>query len=314
MPLATKKVRSVSGPKSKIINVAKGALENLADDIFKPTAPQNKQGVYMDARSNIFNPKTTSEKFSEYRQMEDDLFDMDTYSDEYAEMYEAYENKLKAEDSAEIKRLRALGIGETIISPADFNRWEKERDFGLESAPVDPSRRKFMKEAGATGLAIGALGKLPIGDIIDAPKAVKIADKVAPKIVIPKAFNFSSLNSFMNKIEEAKELAIGEGRADDLDVLDDLQIEDIIDEVGDDEIIEMVSEMKLKFPDATNQEIYEEFSKISDDGLENLDDIFDEDGGFLSAIEKVSPKKVDLEDPVDVDALLDELGEKAFRN
>ena len=60
--------------------------------------------------------------------------------------------------------------------------------------------------------------------------------------------------------------------------------------------------------------IYDELANISDDAAEMLDDIFDEDGGLLSAIKRSTPEEINLAEPVDVEALLNEAGEGAFRN
>tara|TARA_R110000737_G_scaffold348626_2_gene382938 strand:+ start:94 stop:1038 length:945 start_codon:yes stop_codon:yes gene_type:complete len=179
----------------------------------------------------------------------------------------------------------------------------------VQKVPVDQSRRDFVAGAIALPITVGALNALPLGKI--APKVAKLA-----RLSIPKGFNFSSLNSFINRIEDAKDLAIAEGRAGDLDMLDDVSIGDLIDEgdFGEDEVMQMVSEMKAKFPDASDKEIYDELANISDDAAEMLDDIFDEDGGLLSAIKRSTPEEINLAEPVDVEALLNEAGERAFRN
>ena len=179
----------------------------------------------------------------------------------------------------------------------------------VQKVPVDQSRRDFIAGAVALPITVGALDALPLGKIV--PKVAKVA-----RLSIPKGFDFSSLNSFTNRIEDAKDLAIAEGRAGDLDMLDDVSIGDLIDEgdFGEDEVMQMVSEMKAKFPDASDKEIYDELANISDDAAEMLDDIFDEDGGLLSAIKRSTPEEINLAEPVDVEALLNEAGERAFRN
>mgnify|MGYP003648576210 CR=1 FL=1 len=161
----------------------------------------------------------------------------------------------------------------------------------VQKAPVDQSRRDFVAGAAAVPIAVGALNTLPLGKI--APKVAKVA-----RLSIPKGFNFSSLNSFTNRIEDAKDLAIAEGRAADAEMLDDVSIGDLIDggDFDEDEVLQMVSEMKAKFPGASDKEIYDELANISDDAAEVLGDIFDEDGGLLSVIKRSTPEEINLAD------------------
>ena len=129
--------------------------------------------------------------------------------------------------------------------------------------------------------------------------------------MIPKGFDFNLLNTFTNRMEDAKDLAIREGRAGDIPMLDEYQVSDLIEGgVDEDDVFDMIAEMKAKYPGATSQQIYDEFSKISDTSLDDLNDLFDADGGLLSVIEDTAPREVLQIEPADIDALLEEYADR----
>ena len=110
---------------------------------------------------------------------------------------------------------------------------------------------------------------------------------------------------------DAKDLAIRVGRAGDIPMLDEYQGSDLIEGgVDEDDVFDMIAEMKAKYPGATSQQIYDEFSKISDTSLDDLNDLFDADGGLLSVIEDTDPREVLQIEPADIDALLEEYADR----
>ena len=181
--------------------------------------------------------------------------------------------------------------------------------FGaLPDDPVDESKRKFMKGVGGAALAAGALSKIPLSKMVT--EAVPEIAETA-KEMIPKGFDFNILNTFTNRMEDAKDLAIREGRAGDIPMLDEYQVSDLIEGgVDEDDVFDMIAEMKAKYPGATSQQIYDEFSKISDTSLDDLNDLFDADGGLLSVIEDTDPREVLQIEPADIDALLEEYADR----
>lgn len=186
----------------------------------------------------------------------------------------------------------------------------------LPPAPVDSSRREFVKKAGGSALAAGALSTLPLTKI-PLPKIVPEVAKKA-KLVIPRKFDFSSLNTFAKTVEDAKDIVKKEGRVDDIPLLDEYKFSDFVGDLSSDEgdilsnnmnvhhvqvIRDMIAEMKAKFPDATNKQIHDEFSKIPGDYLppeelyDHLDELLEPDGGLLSFIESVEPGEISQIDP-----------------
>jgi hypothetical protein len=135
------------------------------------------------------------------------------------------------------------------------------------------SRRGVLTGMAAAPVA-GALGELPISKIISdvAPVA-----KVAKKIPLSN-LNISSLSAFKNRFDEAIEMAMDEGREFDTDLIREMEPSEFMEEIVysemggledfDGSLLEgIVNEIKEKYPDATDQEI---FNKLSE-SVEDLD-------------------------------------------
>jgi len=154
------------------------------------------------------------------------------------------------------------------------------------SGPTIP-RRTFVQGAVATPIA-GALSKLPLGKIDDVAPVAKAA-----RLTIPKNFDLGSLNAFKKGIDEAKYLAKIEGREDDLLFIDELDAPEFISEANEDEILDMISEMKYKFPDSSDEEIKGQFVDLFEGSEDIMEDLFSyKDGGFLEAISETKPKEI----------------------
>jgi hypothetical protein len=154
------------------------------------------------------------------------------------------------------------------------------------SGPTIP-RRTFVQGAVATPVA-GALSKLPLGKIDDVAPFAK-----ATRLALPENFDLGSLNAFKKGIDEAKYLAKIEGREDDLLFIDELDAPEFISEANEDEILDMIAEMKYKFPESSNEEIRDQFVGLFEDSEDFMEDLFSyEDGGFLEAISKTEPKEI----------------------
>lgn len=156
------------------------------------------------------------------------------------------------------------------------------------SGPTIP-RRTFVQGMAATPVA-GALSKLPLGKIDDVAPVAKAA-----RLTIPKNFDFSSLNAFKKGIDEAKYLAKIEGREDDLLFINELDAPEFISEANEDEILDMIAEMKYKFPDSSDEEIKGQFMDLFEDSEDIMEDLFSyKDGGFLEAISETKPKEIKI--------------------
>ena len=159
----------------------------------------------------------------------------------------------------------------------------------IASAGPKIPRRTFVQGAVATPVA-GALSKLPLGKIDDVAPVAKAA-----RLTIPKNFDFSSLNAFKKGIDEAKYLAKIEGREDDLLFIDELDAPEFISEANEDEILDMISEMKYKFPDSSDEEIKGQFMDLFEGSEDIMEDLFSyKDGGFLEAISETKPKEIKI--------------------
>ena len=139
----------------------------------------------------------------------------------------------------------------------------------LGALPTDPSRREFIASAVATPVVAGALGDLPVS---------KMIDDVAP--VVKKSFlkkiNLSSLGSFKKRMDEAVDMAIGEGREFDSELIETMDTDEFMEEIIGAEmggvedfkgstLEKMIDEIKETSPELTDQQIFDNLSEsISD--------------------------------------------------
>ena len=139
----------------------------------------------------------------------------------------------------------------------------------LGALPTDPSRREFIASAVATPVVAGVLGDLPVS---------KMIDDVAP--VVKKSFlkkiNLSSLGSFKKRMDEAVDMAIGEGREFDSELIETMDTDEFMEEIIGAEmggvedfkgstLEKMIDEIKETSPELTDQQIFDNLSEsISD--------------------------------------------------
>ncbi len=141
----------------------------------------------------------------------------------------------------------------------------------LDKQEVVPSRREFLKKAGSTAvqtaLPRGALATLA-KEAIKTPLA-----KEAIKTPSLPSLSLSGLSSFKNKMDQLVEMAVDEGREMDSELMMDMDeadfIKDLLEmEIGDVEDFEgsfledMVDELREKYPEATDQEIFDKFGSL----------------------------------------------------
>ena len=153
------------------------------------------------------------------------------------------------------------------------------------------SRRGVLTGMAAAPVA-GALGELPVSKIIDdvAPVA-----KVAKKIPLAN-LDLSTLVSFKKRMDEAVDMAMDEGRELDSELIMDMGEADFISDVVDSEMAnvedfegsfleDMVNELKEKYPDATDQEIFDKFGELFEGAPATFGDLIPQSKLKYKAIE-----------------------------
>ena len=139
----------------------------------------------------------------------------------------------------------------------------------LGALPTDPSRREFIASAVATPVVAGVLGDLPVS---------KMIDDVAPVVKKSslKKINLSSLDSFRKRMDEAVDMAMGEGREFDSELIETMDTDEFMEEIIGAEmggvedfkgstLEKMIDEIKETSPKLTDQQIFDNLSEsISD--------------------------------------------------
>ena len=130
------------------------------------------------------------------------------------------------------------------------------------SGPTIP-RRTFVQGAVATPVA-GALSKLPLGKIDDVAPVAKAA-----RLALPNNFSLANLSTLKEYFDDAVDLAKAEGRADDVEVLSNMDNDQFLAEVIDDDdfLDDAVNEIKEKFPNASDDEI-SDLLKFGDNSMD----------------------------------------------
>jgi hypothetical protein len=153
----------------------------------------------------------------------------------------------------------------------------------IASAGPKIPRRTFVQGMAATPVA-GSLSKLPLGKVDEVAKVAK-----AVKVALPNNFSLANLSTLKEYFDNAVDLAKAEGRADDVEVLSNMDNDQFLSEVidNDDFLDDAVNEIKEKFPNASDDEISDllKFGDNSMDVVKNppqslLNSIAEKDSGL----------------------------------
>ena len=180
----------------------------------------------------------------------------------------------------------AVGIGLSAVEAYPVTKIMTKPAIGFlknlfsksTSAPVDKAKRETIAGMAAVPVA-GALSNIPVNKI--APVAKKL---------IPKGFSLTGLAAVKRRLDDAIEMAVDEGRELDAELIEEMDPNEFMEEIMMDEIDsqdfegslfeEIIDEVKEKYPDATDQEIFNELGN----SLMNVSDFSDEE--FFDLIPK----------------------------
>lgn len=190
---------------------------------------------------------------------------------------------LSVAESLPLAKLATKPLKSFISNLAAKSKAESTAEPLIASAgPIIP-RRTFVQGIAATPVA-GALSKLPLGKVDEVANVAKVA-----KAAIPNNFSLANLSTLKEYFDDAVDLAKAEGRADDVEVLSNMDNDQFLPEVidNDDFLDDAVNEIKEKFPNASDDEISDllKFGDNSMDVVKNppqslLNSIAEKDSGL----------------------------------